>query len=335
MLSLACTQAGWYLTPINWHLATRRGRLHREGLRREGVRRARAGRRDLPRRPPTRSASRRTRASPSETIDGLPALLGPHPGQSGDAREPRRGHDHELHLGHDRQPQGREAPTRPRRTRARPDLLDDGDLPRHVRHPARGRQRPHLRLAPLPHRGADVLVVLAPLRAPGRADGQVGRRGDAAADRRVQVHDEPHGADPVPPHAALPEDVRARTTARRPAHGPRRGALPARREAPHARMVGQLDLRVLRGDRRRRHDRHARRSGCEYPGTVGKAWTNAEIRIFDDDGKLPQGEQGTVYMLLGETTNFEYKDDAEKTRRRTASRRTTARSSSRWATSAT
>jgi long-chain acyl-CoA synthetase len=54
----------------------------------------------------------------------------------------------------------------------------------------------------------------------------------------------------------------------------------------------------------------------KYPGTVGKAWANSEIRIFDDDGKMvPQGEQGTVFMLLGEATNFEYKDDAEKTRK--------------------
>jgi len=54
----------------------------------------------------------------------------------------------------------------------------------------------------------------------------------------------------------------------------------------------------------------------QYPGTVGKAWTNSEIRIFDDDGKpVPQGEQGTVYMLLGDTANFEYKGDAAKTRK--------------------
>jgi len=54
----------------------------------------------------------------------------------------------------------------------------------------------------------------------------------------------------------------------------------------------------------------------KFPGTVGKAWTSSEIRIFDDDGKqLPPGEQGTVYMLLGEAGRFEYKDDAEKTRK--------------------
>ncbi len=52
-----------------------------------------------------------------------------------------------------------------------------------------------------------------------------------------------------------------------------------------------------------------------YPGTVGKAWPTAEIRIFDDDGKaVACGERGTVFILLGETTKFEYKGDAQKTR---------------------
>ncbi len=54
----------------------------------------------------------------------------------------------------------------------------------------------------------------------------------------------------------------------------------------------------------------------ERPGTVGRAWTGAEIRIFDDEGlELPTGETGTVYMLLGDAARFEYRDDAEKTRK--------------------
>jgi long-chain acyl-CoA synthetase len=53
----------------------------------------------------------------------------------------------------------------------------------------------------------------------------------------------------------------------------------------------------------------------EHPGTVGRAWPGAEIAIFDDEGRaLPRGEVGTVYMLLGQAA-FEYKDDAEKTRK--------------------
>ena len=49
------------------------------------------------------------------------------------------------------------------------------------------------------------------------------------------------------------------------------------------------------------------------PGTVGKAWEGADIRIYDDDGKeCPTGEPGTVYMkLMGD---FKYKGDEKKTR---------------------
>jgi len=51
-----------------------------------------------------------------------------------------------------------------------------------------------------------------------------------------------------------------------------------------------------------------------YPGTVGKAWPTADIKILDDDGKeMPPGEQGTVYMLMSDVSRFEYKGDKEKT----------------------
>ncbi len=50
-----------------------------------------------------------------------------------------------------------------------------------------------------------------------------------------------------------------------------------------------------------------------YPGTVGRAWANSEIRILDDEGRdRPTGEAGTVYMKLG-AADFEYKGDREKT----------------------
>jgi long-chain acyl-CoA synthetase len=51
----------------------------------------------------------------------------------------------------------------------------------------------------------------------------------------------------------------------------------------------------------------------ERPGTVGKAWTGAEIRIYDDAGnRLGAGEIGTVYMALAQAA-FEYKGDKQKT----------------------
>jgi long-chain acyl-CoA synthetase len=50
-----------------------------------------------------------------------------------------------------------------------------------------------------------------------------------------------------------------------------------------------------------------------YPGTVGRPWPGAEIRILDDGGRtLPPGEPGTVYMQLG-VQDFEYHNDPAKT----------------------
>ena len=52
----------------------------------------------------------------------------------------------------------------------------------------------------------------------------------------------------------------------------------------------------------------------KYPGTVGRAWPNAELKITDDDGNvMPTGEPGTVWMRMGGGRNFEYKGDSEKT----------------------
>ena len=53
----------------------------------------------------------------------------------------------------------------------------------------------------------------------------------------------------------------------------------------------------------------------ERPGTVGAPWPISEIKILDEEGAdLPAGEVGVVWIRMGEHT-FEYKDDAEKTRR--------------------
>ncbi len=53
----------------------------------------------------------------------------------------------------------------------------------------------------------------------------------------------------------------------------------------------------------------------QYPGTVGKAWPGADIKIYDDDAnEVAQGQQGTVYMRLGQA-DFEYHKDKEKTRK--------------------
>jgi long-chain acyl-CoA synthetase len=50
------------------------------------------------------------------------------------------------------------------------------------------------------------------------------------------------------------------------------------------------------------------------PGSVGKAWPHAEVRIYDDDGKpLPPNQKGTIYMTSG-GFGFEYHKDKKKTR---------------------
>ncbi|MCG8590542.1 MAG: acyl-CoA synthetase [Proteobacteria bacterium] len=52
----------------------------------------------------------------------------------------------------------------------------------------------------------------------------------------------------------------------------------------------------------------------QYPGTVGRPWANADVKIYDDDGaELGPNQVGTVYMLLGQA-DFEYKDDTKKTK---------------------
>ena len=57
-------------------------------------------------------------------------------------------------------------------------------------------------------------------------------------------------------------------------------------------------------------------SWSQFPGTVGQAWPGAEIKIINEDrGETPTDQQGTVYMKLGETTKFEYKGDQAKTKK--------------------
>jgi long-chain acyl-CoA synthetase len=52
----------------------------------------------------------------------------------------------------------------------------------------------------------------------------------------------------------------------------------------------------------------------KYPGTVGRAWPNATLKITDDDGvEQPVGTPGTVWMRMGAGRTFEYKGDSEKT----------------------
>lgn len=55
----------------------------------------------------------------------------------------------------------------------------------------------------------------------------------------------------------------------------------------------------------------------KYPGTVGRPWPGADVKIVDEETGTPvaQGERGTVFMLLPEQTKFEYKGDQAKTKK--------------------
>ena len=54
----------------------------------------------------------------------------------------------------------------------------------------------------------------------------------------------------------------------------------------------------------------------KFPGTVGKPWPGAKIKILTDEGSEAElNSQGTVYMQLSETTKFEYKGDKKKTKK--------------------
>ena len=49
------------------------------------------------------------------------------------------------------------------------------------------------------------------------------------------------------------------------------------------------------------------------PGTVGRPWEGADIKVLDDEGKdCPAGQPGTVYLKL--IQEFSYKGDEQKTR---------------------
>lgn len=53
----------------------------------------------------------------------------------------------------------------------------------------------------------------------------------------------------------------------------------------------------------------------QHPGTVGRPWPGADVKIMDDDGKeVATGEQGTIYMLTNQSMRFEYRGDAKKTK---------------------
>ena len=230
------------------------------------------------------------------------------------AGEPRRRTGDELHLRHHRPAEGRAPAAGAVRSRRR--VLDVRHVPRHVRHPAASDDNVHLyRLAALPHRRADVRRLVAALRPHRRADGQVDA-GELPRRRSRSYRVTTSHMVPTQFHRllALPEDVkRALRRLVAAPHDPRRGAVSGRREAPHARVVGAGDLRVLRRQRGRRHAGHAGGVAAAIPApsaAPGRARRSASSTT--PARTVRPAQPGTVYMALG-AADFEYHKDKAKT----------------------
>ena len=327
-LYLAATQAGWFLTPINHHLtAPEIGYIAGDSEAKACIVHERFAE--------ACAGAARELTLPAEGRFAVGRVPGFRPfaeltaGQPTDASgRPRRRPGDELHLGHHRPPEGR-APAA-RADRPRHDGDADERIPRPLRQQGRGRQRPHLRLAALSHRGAGVRLVLHAPRTPGGADGPLVARGDAAADREVPRHHQPHGADPVPPPARAargrPQALRRLLDAH---HGARGGALPSRDQAQDARLVGRFDLRVLRRHRGRRHGGDAR--------GVAQAARHRRARLGELRDPHPrrrrEGLPAPAPRAPSTSSSARPTSSTRETRRRR--RRTAAPDSSRSATSAT
>ena len=171
-------------------------------------------------------------------------------------------------------------------------------------------------VAELPHRGHDVRGQRAAHEAHRRVHGQVGRGGDAAAHRALPLLAHAHGPDAVHPHAAAAR--RGQAEVRRvldEVGDPRGRAVPRRHEAQDARLVGPGDLGVLRRDRRRRHDRTARRV-AEVPGhgRPRVAELGAEDHRRRRQRRWPPASPAPCGCAWATGRTFEYKGDDDEDR---------------------
>ena len=153
-LYLAALQAGWYLVPDQPPPGGARGRLHPEGLRGQGLRGPRALRRRRPATPPTRPSSPSSICFGGRRHPRL-RLVRPAcgtPSRPTDPADRTIGDVMNYTSGTTGNPKGVFRPL----SGLSPEEAALGPVghPLPVRHPAPGRQRPHRRLAALPHRRA-------------------------------------------------------------------------------------------------------------------------------------------------------------------------------------
>ncbi len=291
-LFLAATQAGLYLTPINFHLTGPEIAYIVEGLRGEGGLRAPALRRRWHRggrraRLPEGRAVRVRNLRRGRWHPGLPFGRGARRRTTDDGtRRSSTRADDALHVGHHRSAEGC-APRAARRRRRR-QRRDELAVPHAVRHPAEGRQRPSRspRRTTTPRSRRSAATRCTPGHTLVFMDKWQPRR-HAREDREVRRHPHPHGPDPVPPDARPPRR-RARQVRRvvDEMGDPRGRAVSRRREAQDARLVGSRDLRVLRRDRRRWHARHA--------GAVARAPGHRRYRVADLDAAHRRRRRATT-----------------------------------------
>ena len=141
---------------------------------------------------------------------------------------------HAVHVGHDRATEGGAAGPAAVRPRDLGRRLQRQPHP--LRHRARRRRGAPGHVADVPPVAAQLRLLLAALRAHRRADGTVGRRARAAADRAVPRHRRRDGADPAAPaHAAARSRARAVRRVVAAPGDPRGGAVPDRAQAPAVR----------------------------------------------------------------------------------------------------
>ena len=221
-LYLAVMQAGFYLVPINWHLVGPEiAYIVADSEAKAFVAHARL-RRQRPRSPPTRSASPPSgRFAVGGEIPGFRSVRGPQGRPTDDAA--RRPHDrrgHELHVGHDRPPQGRAPRAAGRRARGHGARLRRHAAAVPAAAARRQRRTSAARRCTTP-RCSCSRAAPAP-RAHRRAHGEVDAGGHAPPDRQVQGHEHAHGADAVRPAARAPRrrEGEVRRVVAAP-HGPR------------------------------------------------------------------------------------------------------------------
>ena len=272
-LYLAVSQAGFYLTPINWHLVGPEiAYIVEDSEAKAFVAHERFA--EPRRRRPTRSTSPPTgRFAVGGDIPGFRALRRAEGGPARRrARRPHHRRRHALHVGHDRSPEGRA----PRPRRYRPGgrrAAATAAMLTHVRHRSRSTATctSSARRSTTP-RCSCSRRTRHPHRPHRRADGQVVARADARSSSTSYRVTNTHMV-PTQFHRLLASARRRAREVRRvvaASHGARRGAVPARGQAADDRVVGRRSSTSTTPRPKAAARSSTAKDWLEHPGTVGQ-----------------------------------------------------------------